>query len=57
MVDNNASKPVGIEAAATPNVRWDDIAGLTAAKESLKETLILPAKFPHLYKGKNSYEL
>ncbi len=57
MVDNNASKPVGIKAAATPNVRWDDIAGLTAAKESLKETLILPAKFPHLYKGKNSYEL
>ena len=38
--------------AEKPNVHWDDIAGLTVAKESLKETVILPVKFPHLFTGK-----
>lgn len=35
-----------------PNVHWDDIAGLMVAKEALKETVILPVKFPHLFRGK-----
>lgn len=35
-----------------PNVSWTDVAGLDAAKESLKETVILPIKFPQLFKGK-----
>lgn len=35
-----------------PNVKWSDIAGLETAKESLKEAVILPVKFPHLFKGK-----
>ena len=35
-----------------PNVRWDDVAGLHIAKESLKEAVIIPIKFPHLFKGK-----
>ncbi|KAJ3318465.1 Vacuolar protein sorting-associated protein 4 [Blyttiomyces sp. JEL0837] len=35
-----------------PNVRWDDIAGLEGAKEALKEAVILPIKFPHLFTGK-----
>lgn len=35
-----------------PNVKWSDIAGLDAAKEALKEAVILPVKFPHLFKGK-----
>lgn len=35
-----------------PNVKWLDIAGLDAAKEALKEAVILPVKFPHLFKGK-----
>lgn len=35
-----------------PNVHWDDIAGLFAAKEALKEAVILPIKFPHLFVGK-----
>lgn len=34
-----------------PNVRWEDIAGLDGAKEALKEAVILPVKFPHLFKG------
>jgi len=33
-------------------VKWDDVAGLEGAKESLKEAVILPIKFPHLFTGK-----
>lgn len=36
----------------TPNVKWDDIAGLEGAKEALKEAVILPVRFPHLFTGK-----
>lgn len=35
-----------------PNVKWSDVAGLDQAKEALKEAVILPTKFPHLFKGK-----
>lgn len=35
-----------------PNVSWEDVAGLFAAKEALKEAVILPVKFPHLFTGK-----
>jgi len=37
-----------------PNVKWDDVAGLETAKESLKEAVILPIKFPHLFTGKRT---
>lgn len=37
-----------------PNVKWEDIAGLEAAKEALKEAVILPIKFPHLFSGKRT---
>ena len=35
-----------------PNVKWSDVAGLDQAKEALKEAVILPTKFPHLFKVK-----
>ncbi|CAB9521240.1 Protein SUPPRESSOR OF K(+) TRANSPORT GROWTH DEFECT 1 [Seminavis robusta] len=35
-----------------PNVKWTDVAGLENAKESLKETVILPTRFPQLFTGK-----
>jgi vacuolar protein-sorting-associated protein 4 len=34
-----------------PNVKWDDVAGLNTAKEALKEAVILPIKFPHMFTG------
>ena len=42
---------VGAIVGDKPNVHWDDIAGLTVAKESLKEAVIIPIKFPHLFTG------
>lgn len=35
-----------------PNIRWEDVAGLEGAKEALKEAVILPIRFPHLFVGK-----
>eukprot|EP00521_Asterionellopsis_glacialis_P011804 CAMPEP_0195292576 /NCGR_PEP_ID=MMETSP0707-20130614/10181_1 /TAXON_ID=33640 /ORGANISM="Asterionellopsis glacialis, Strain CCMP134" /LENGTH=449 /DNA_ID=CAMNT_0040353075 /DNA_START=168 /DNA_END=1517 /DNA_ORIENTATION=+ len=35
-----------------PDVQWSDVAGLTSAKESLKETVIMPTRFPQLFTGK-----
>lgn len=29
-----------------PNVKWTDIAGLEAAKNALKEAIVLPIQFP-----------
>lgn len=34
-----------------PNVKWEDVAGLELAKESLKEAVLLPLKFKHLFSG------
>lgn len=42
---------IGAIVMTKPNVKWDDVAGLNAAKEALKEAVILPIKFPHLFKG------
>ncbi|XP_078042310.1 vacuolar protein sorting 4 [Augochlora pura] len=35
-----------------PDVKWNDVAGLDGAKEALKEAVILPIRFPHLFTGK-----
>lgn len=35
-----------------PHVKWSDVAGLEGAKEALKEAVILPIRFPHLFTGK-----
>ncbi|XP_058486528.1 vacuolar protein sorting-associated protein 4A-like [Solea solea] len=37
-----------------PNISWNDVAGLEGAKEALKEAVILPIKFPHLFTGKRT---
>lgn len=33
----------------TPNVKWEDVSGLEAAKEGLKEAVVLPIRFPQLF--------
>jgi hypothetical protein len=35
-----------------PNIQWDDVAGLDAAKEELQEAVIMPIKYPYLFNGK-----
>lgn len=54
--DEEALKLQGALASAivteTPNVKWDDVAGLEQAKGLLKEAVILPIKFPQLFTGK-----
>ncbi|XP_071964701.1 katanin p60 ATPase-containing subunit A-like 2 [Antedon mediterranea] len=34
-----------------PNVRWDDIIGLDAAKRLVKESVVYPIKYPQLFTG------
>ena len=34
-----------------PNVKWDDIAELGGVKRVLKESLVMPLRFPHLFVG------
>jgi vacuolar protein-sorting-associated protein 4 len=36
----------------SPNVRWIDITGLEKAKRNLQTAVILPSKFPSVFKGK-----
>lgn len=52
-VNLNHALPLGPGAIVMekPNVRWNDVAGLEGAKEALKEAVILPIKFPHLFTG------
>ncbi|KAI7904477.1 skd1 protein [Cokeromyces recurvatus] len=42
---------IGAILTEKPNVSWNDVAGLEGAKEALKEAVILPIKFPHLFTG------
>ena len=35
----------------TPNVKWDDVAGLRKAKDALKEAVIMPMRFPEIFTG------
>lgn len=53
VVSLNHALPVcpGAIVMEKPNVRWNDVAGLEGAKEALKEAVILPIKFPHLFTG------
>lgn len=50
--DENSKFKKALEEAIVsekPNVKWEDIAGLIKAKESLKEAVILPIRFPDFF--------
>lgn len=34
-----------------PNVRWEDVVGLEQAKNTLREAVLLPIKFPQMFVG------
>lgn len=36
---------------SSPSVTWEDIIGLDTAKQVLKETIVLPALYPHIFVG------
>jgi vacuolar protein-sorting-associated protein 4 len=36
----------------SPNVRWEDVAGLAPAKDELQEAVVFPLRFPHMFQGK-----
>ena len=50
--DESAKLQEGLSSAIVtekPNIKWDDVSGLESAKESLKEAIIMPIKFPELF--------
>lgn len=49
---NLQSKLEGAIVIEKPHVKWTDIVGLDGAKEALKEAVIMPIQFPHLFTGK-----
>jgi vacuolar protein-sorting-associated protein 4 len=40
-----------------PAVTFEDVVGLEQAKTALKEAVILPVKYPKLFKGISFYEI
>ena len=52
--DEKESLKAGLEQVIVkekPTVTWDDVAGLVKAKEALKEAVIMPLRFPEIFKG------
>lgn len=53
--DDEKDKMAGALASAIvtekPNIKWEMVSGLEAAKEGLKEAVIMPIKFPQLFEG------
>jgi Cdc6-like AAA superfamily ATPase len=52
--DTSAQKEAIMSAIVStkPNVKWDDVAGLTPAKHELQRAIVFPARFPNLYDEK-----
>jgi vacuolar protein-sorting-associated protein 4 len=52
--DNSSHKESLMNAIVSkkPNVRWNDVAGLTPAKHELQRAIVFPARFPNLYDEK-----
>ena len=54
-LDEDAEKLRGALASIVisekPNVKWEDVAGLEDAKETLQEAVVLPIKYPSIFTG------
>lgn len=37
--------------STSPGVAWGDVAGLEGAKHLLREALVMPLQFPHIFTG------
>lgn len=48
------SRRIAIEdtIVARGGISFSDVAGLTVAKETLREAIILPLQYPHLFTGR-----
>ncbi|OPL33452.1 vacuolar 4b protein sorting-associated protein, partial [Mytilus galloprovincialis] len=42
----------GVVLMERPNVSWDNVAGLDSVKQTLREAVILPLKYPNLFTGR-----
>lgn len=52
--NNFASQSTNITVSPKEStVKWSDVAGLDNAKEIMEEAILLPLKFPNIFKGKN----
>ncbi|XP_035670975.1 vacuolar protein sorting-associated protein 4B-like isoform X1 [Branchiostoma floridae] len=51
--DRRTSRRISIEDAIVPkgSLRFQDVAGLEEAKQALREAIILPLQYPHLFTG------
>ncbi|XP_078666140.1 vacuolar protein sorting-associated protein 4B-like isoform X1 [Branchiostoma floridae x Branchiostoma belcheri] len=51
--DRKTSRRISIEDAIVPkgSLRFQDVAGLEEAKQALREAIILPLQYPHLFTG------
>lgn len=45
------SKIISLILPEKPNVSWNDIAGLQNAKQAIEDAIILPLRYPELFKG------
>ena len=51
--DENHKRVLAIKDTIIPKgkLKFDDVAGLKEAKQTLKEAIIMPLQFPHLFTG------
>ena len=49
--NSSGGSSVPLSSAMLPNVRWEDIGGLSSVRKEIMDTVELPLKYPELFKG------